>query len=252
MMQETELSEAKIKKERAAASFEKKEILDFTNDRDIGIAFKAEFKREMNQKDLEAVKESAEALDKFIEKSRNLDEKMLFNIAEMIGKNDQKGISKLFEKNKETGKTVDKLLVNREVCDFIVKNVYSETKPLFDIRSVKDMVKSQITIKKDKNFNDLVNEIKKDERFRSISENSDPIILYILARKLVPQMMAGGVFGNAFKSLFGKMKGFFSSGILSAAKSMLLMRKMSMALMIFGTPDGFVANEIMEGLGWKE
>ncbi|MCX6774058.1 MAG: hypothetical protein NTY68_03635 [Candidatus Micrarchaeota archaeon] len=247
-MQETEEQEIRARKEKKAEpAFEKKEVLDFTKEEDIGIAFRAEFKKEIKDKDIERIKESAEALDKFIEKSKSLNDKMLVNVAEMVDKKDEKGINKLFEKNQEMGKTVNAILVNKELCDFVVKNAYSENR-MFDIKSVNDMVKAQVTVKKDKQFNDLITEMKKDDRFRSISENIDPVILYILAKKLVPQMMAGGVFGSMFKSLFMKMKSFFSSGILSAAKNMILVNKISMALMVFGTPDGFAASEILEGL----
>jgi len=250
-MQETEEQEIKTKKEKKAEpAFEKKEILDFTKEKDIGIAFRQEFNREMKNRDLENVRESAEAIDRFMERSKTLNDKMLFNVAEMIDKKDEKGISKLFEKNPEMGKTVNAMLINRDMCDFVVKNAYSENR-VFDIKSVKDMVKTQITIKKDRQFNDLVTEMRKDDRFRSISENTDPVIMFILARKLVPQMMAGGVFGSAFRSLLGKMKEFFSSGILSTARNILILNKISMALMLFGTPDGFAASEIIEGIRWK-
>jgi len=250
-MQETETMEARTRKEAPVQEFEKRETLDFMKERDIGIAFKAEFKRDMEKKDLERVREAGAALDRFIGKSKSMDEKVLLNVAEMIDRKDRSGAAKLFEKNQEMKKAVDRILAEREVCDFVVKSSYAEAKPLFNIRSVRDMVKSQITVKRDRGFNDLMDAMRKDEMLRGISENTDPVIMYFLARELVPKMMAGGVFGSAFKSLLMRMKGLFCSGIMSNAKSMVLMRKLSMALMLFGTPDGYVANEIVGGVRWK-
>jgi hypothetical protein len=232
----------------------KKEAVDLGTKEGFRIAYLAEKKKEPTPVETEKFKSAVIGLNTLISKSNSMDEKILFSVAEMVERGDARGISKLFEKNPDAAKAANAMIENREMCEFVIRNAYANmafTNEFGRVMDVRDLLKVHIAIKKDPKYRALLEELRKDERFRATQDKTDPIILYLLMKNLLPSLMASGMFGNALKSFMGKIMGTLSINIASSEKGASLIGNLAKAVSIFGTGDGFVLGQILGGLAWK-
>jgi hypothetical protein len=233
----------------------RKEAVDLGTKDGFRIAYLAEKKKEPTPVETEKFKSAVLELNTLISKSNSMDEKILFSVAEMVEKGDAKGISKLFEKNPEAAKAANAMIENKEMCDFVIRNAYANmafTNEFGRVRDVRDLLKIHIAVKKDPKYRALLEEFRRDERFKATCDKTDPVILYLLMKNLLPNLMASGMFGNALKSFMGKIMGKLGINIASSEKNISLVGNLAKAASVFGTGDGFLLSQITEGLAWKE
>jgi hypothetical protein len=232
----------------------KKEAVDLGTKDGFRIAYLAEKKKEPTPMETEKFKSAVTELNVLIGKANGMDEKILFSVAEMVEKGDAGGISKLFEKNPEAAKAANAVIESREMCDFIVRNAYANiafSEEFGKIMDVRDLFKAHMMVRKDPKYKALIEEFRKDERFKTVQDKTDPLILFLLMKNLLPNLMSSGTFGNALKSFIGGIMGKLGISVASAEKNVSLIGALAKAVSVFGTGDGFVASQIVGGIQWK-
>ena len=255
MDQDEEILRKASVKEKGKEELLKKENVDLSSKDGFKVAYLAEKKKEPTPMETEKFKSALSELNVLISKANGIDEKILFSVAEMIEKGDTKSISKMFEKNPEAAKAVNAVIENREMCDFVVKNAYANmafSEEFGKIKDVRELFKAHIAVRKDPKFKALIEEFRKDERFRVVEDKTDPLILYILMKKLLPNLMASGMFGGRLRSFIGGIMGKLGISVAYSERNITLIGRLAKAVSVFGTPDGFVPGQIMEGLAWKK
>jgi hypothetical protein len=254
MQQNDEILRKAYTEEKRKEELLKKENADLGSKNGFKIAYLVENRKEPTPMEAERFKSAISELNVLISKANGIDEKILFSVAEMIEKGDVEGISKMFEKNPEAAKAANAVVENREMCDFVVRNAYANmafSDEFGKIRDVRGLLKAHIMVQKDPKFKALIEEFRKDDKFKAVEDKTDPLILYILMKKLLPNLMASGMFGGKLRSFIGGLMGKLGINVASSERNVSLMGSMAKAVSIFGTPDGFVPSQMMEGLAWK-
>jgi hypothetical protein len=254
MMQDEEILRKASVEEKRKGELLKKENVDLGSKDGFRIAYLAEKRKEPTPMETERFRSALSELNVLISKANGMDEKVLFSVAEMIEKGDAKGIGKMFEKNPEAAKAASAVVENREMCDFVVRNAYANmafSEEFGKIKDVRGLLKAHIAVRKDPKFKALIEEFRKDDKFKAVEDKTDPLILYMLMKNLLPNLMASGMFGGMLRSFFGKIMGKFGISVESSERNVSLIGSMAKAISVFGTPDGFVPSQIMEGMLWK-
>jgi len=233
----------------------KKENADLGSKDGFRIAYLAEKRKEPTPMETERFRSALSELNVLVSKANGIDEKILFSVAEMIEKGDAKSISKMFEKNPEAAKAANAVVENREMCDFVVRNAYANmafSDEFGKIKDVRDLLKAHIMVRKDPKFKALIEEFRKDDKFKAVEDKTDPLILFILMKKLLPNLMASGMFGGKLRSFIGGIMGKLGINVASCERNVSFIGSMAKAVSMFGTPDGFAPGQILEGLAWKK
>ncbi len=234
--------------------FRKKETLDLTKEDDVKVALRAEKRREPSQLELEKFKSAVTQLNLIVEKANGMDERLLLSMAEMIEKKDASGLSRMFDKNIGTAKAANAIIENKEMCDFVIKNAYAGIQfrnEFGEIKNARDLLKVQANARKDPKFKALIDEFRKDEKFKATADKTDPLIMFLLMKSLLPNLMSAGMSGGALASLIGKVAEKLGINVAGAEKSSSFVGRLTKAAFVLGTPDGFALLKIMGGMEWK-